>query len=136
MGHIVLELTCIAHEPNSRERSPRPKKHATFALSKQTSAYPAHIRELDEDEDDKFLVQLASREETVRRVLAQLRRKYLSSGKTLHKHAVQTCPFWNATKPRPDTSRVSGLGAEEFRDLIFSDHGSTEIGETFGFLIV
>ena len=54
-----------------------------------------------------------------------------------HKHVVKTCPFCNSTKPRPDRSRVSGLRAEEFGDLIFLDHGSTKIGnKTFGFLIV
>ena len=82
VGHIVLDLTSLAYQPKSRERSARPKKHVTFALSKQKSAYPAHARELDEDEDDKPLVQLASREEPVeresaaeRRVPAQLRRR-------------------------------------------------------------
>ena len=49
----------------------------------------------------------------------------------------KTCPFCNSTKPRPDRSRVTGLRAEEFGDLVFSDHGSTKIGDkTFGFLIV
>ena len=56
MGHIVLDLTSLANQPNSRERSARPKKHVTFALSEQKSAYPAHTRELDEDEDDRPLV--------------------------------------------------------------------------------
>ena len=55
----------------------------------------------------------------------------------LYQHVVKTCPFCNSTKPRPDRSRVSGLRAEEFEDLIFLDHGSTKIGDrTFGFLIV
>ena len=84
MGHIVLDLTSLACQPKSRERSSRPKKHVTFALSEQTSAHPTHTRELDEDEDDKPfvrpdrtavseneddkpLVQPASREEPVRR---------------------------------------------------------------------
>ena len=50
---------------------------------------------------------------------------------------MKTCPFCNSTKPRPDRSRVSGLRAEEFGNLIFLDHGSTTIGdETFGFLVV
>ena len=98
MGHIVLDLSGLACQPNSRERSARPKKRVTFAVSEQKSAYPAHLRELDEDEDDKPLVrpnrtavsededdkplvQPASREERVRResaaerrVTAQLRR--------------------------------------------------------------
>ena len=39
------------------------------------------------------------------------------------------------TKPRPERSRVSGLRAKEFGDLIY--HGSAKIGDkTFGFLIV
>ena len=52
----------------------------------------------------------------------------------LYQHVVMTCPFCNSTKPRPDRLRVSGLWAEEFGDLIFLDHGSTQIGgKTFGF---
>ena len=55
----------------------------------------------------------------------------------LYQHVVKTCPFCNSTKSRPGRSRVSGLRAEEFGDLIFLDHGSTKIGDqTFGFLIV
>ena len=55
----------------------------------------------------------------------------------LYQHVVKTCPFCNLTKPRPDRSRVSGLRAEEFGELIFLDHGSTNIvDKTFGFLIV
>ena len=50
---------------------------------------------------------------------------------------VKTCPFCNSIKPRPERSRVSGLRAEEFGDLIFLDHGSAKIGDkTFGFLII
>ena len=51
--HIVLDLTSLAFQPKSRERSPHPKRHVTFALSEQKSAYPAHTRELDEDDADK-----------------------------------------------------------------------------------
>ena len=55
----------------------------------------------------------------------------------LYRHVVKTCPFCNWTKPRPERSRVRGLWAEEFGDLIFLDHGSARIGdETFGFRIV
>ena len=39
----------------------------------------------------------------------------------LHQHVVKTSPFCNSTKPRPHRSRVSGLRAEEFGDLIFLD---------------
>ena len=46
----------------------------------------------------------------------------------LHQHAVKTCLFFNSTKPTSGRSRVSGLRAEEFGDLIFLDHGSTNIG--------
>ena len=54
-----------------------------------------------------------------------------------YQHVVQTCPFWNSVKPRLERSRVSGLRAEEFGDLIFLDHGSAQIGDkTFGFLFV
>ena len=49
-------MTDLAYQPKWRERSVRPKKHVTFALSEQKSAYPVHTRELDEDEDDKPLV--------------------------------------------------------------------------------
>ena len=55
-GHMVLDWTCLAYQPKSRERSARPAKHATFALSEQKSAYLARTRELDEDEDDQPLV--------------------------------------------------------------------------------
>ena len=55
----------------------------------------------------------------------------------LCQHVVKTCPFCNSTKPRPDRSRVSGLRAEEFGDLVFLDHGSTRTGDkTLGFLII
>ena len=39
----------------TRERSARPTKHVTFALSQQKSAYPARAQELDDDEDHKLL---------------------------------------------------------------------------------
>ena len=52
----------------------------------------------------------------------------------LYQHVVKTCSFCNSTKPRYDRSRVSGLRAEEFGDLLFLDHGSTKIGDkTFRF---
>ena len=53
MGHIVLDLTSLAYQPKSRERFAHPKRHVTFAPSELQLAYPAHTRELDEDEDDK-----------------------------------------------------------------------------------
>ena len=56
MGHIVLDLTSLAYQPKSRERSAHLKRHVTFALSEQKSAYAPHTRELDEDDDDKPLV--------------------------------------------------------------------------------
>ena len=52
---IVLDLTSLAYQPQSCERSSHPKRHVS-ALSEQKSAYLAHTRELDEDEDDKRLV--------------------------------------------------------------------------------
>ena len=33
MGHIVLDLTSLAYQPKSRERSARPTKHVTYALA-------------------------------------------------------------------------------------------------------
>ena len=97
----MFDLTSLAYQPKSRERSAHPKRHVTFALSEQKSAYPAHTRESDEDgddkplvspdrtavserEDDQPLVQPASRKEPVeekrdsaaeRRTPAQLRRR-------------------------------------------------------------
>ena len=56
MGHIVLDLTCLAYQPQSRERSARPTNHVPFALMPQKSAYPAHSQECDDDEDDKLVV--------------------------------------------------------------------------------
>ena len=47
----------------------------------------------------------------------------------IYLNVVQTCPLCNSTKPRPDRSRVSGLRADEFEDLILLDHGSTKIGD-------
>ena len=52
----MQNLTSLVYQPKSRERFARLKKHVTFALSKQKSTYPAHTRELDEDDDDKPLV--------------------------------------------------------------------------------
>ena len=52
----MFDLTSLAYQPKSRERSAHPKRHKTFALSEQKSAYPAHTRESDEDGDDNPLV--------------------------------------------------------------------------------
>ena len=90
MGHSVLDLTSLAYQPKSRERSARPTKHVTFALMPQKSAYTARSQEMDDDEDDKPLfrsdpttvsededdkpvVQPASRSETVKREPAAIR---------------------------------------------------------------
>ena len=55
----------------------------------------------------------------------------------LYQHVVKTCPFSTSTKPRPESSRLSGLRAEEFGDLIFLVHGSAKLEDkTFGLLIV
>ena len=54
--NIVLDLTSLAYQPKSRERSSRPTKHVTFALSQRKSAYPARVQKLDDDEDDRLLV--------------------------------------------------------------------------------
>ena len=118
MGQNVLDLTSLAYQPKSRGRSARPKKHVTFALSEQKLAYPAHTRELDEDEndkplvrpdrtvvpeeeDDQPLVQPASREEPAeekresvaeRRVPALVRkRKGLQSGEIHLQHWSKMC---------------------------------------------
>ena len=60
MEHIVLDLTSVAYQPKSRERSARPRKHLTFALSQRKSAYLARVQKLDDDEDDKPSVQPTS----------------------------------------------------------------------------
>ena len=56
MGHIVLDLTCHAYQPKSRERSTHPKKQVTFPLTEKKSVYPVHLPEPDEDDDDKSFV--------------------------------------------------------------------------------
>ena len=84
MGHVVLDLTSLEHQPvtKSRERSAHPRRHVSFALSEQKSANPAHTRDLEneddeplvhrdhtavsDDEDDQSLVQPASRKELVK----------------------------------------------------------------------
>ena len=49
---------------------------------------------------------------------------------------MKTCSFCNPIYPRLDRSRVSGLRAETYGDLILLDHGS-KIGDTnFGFPII
>ena len=55
-GHFVLDLTGLAFQPKLCVRFTHPKRHVTLALSEQKLAYPAHTRELDEDEDDQPLV--------------------------------------------------------------------------------
>ena len=91
--HVVLDLTSLAHQPKSRERSARPTKHETFAPSQRKSAHPARAQELEddeddkplgrpdrttvsaeEDEDDKPLVQPASREKAPKRESSAVRR--------------------------------------------------------------
>ena len=45
MAHIVSDLTSLAHRPKLRERSARPTKHVTFALSEQKkSISSSHTR--------------------------------------------------------------------------------------------
>ena len=241
MGHIVLDLTSLAYQPmtKSREWSGHPRRHVTFAVTEQNLAYPAHTRDLQEDEDNgslvhpdhtvvsgdedgQPLVRPASRKELVKekcdpaadhriparvgrrkgppmwqdptvalwqnvsvnsrerskdvsilgrkaegealckiinklsdernlRVL-HLRHYHMSTAqfkkRTTHldipgkvydhyQDVLKTCPFCNSTKPRPESSRVSGLRAEEFGDLIFFWSWIGKVGDrTFGFLIV
>ena len=56
LGHIPLDLTSLAYQPKSRERSSRQAKHVTFALSQRKSASPARVQKVDDDEDDRPLV--------------------------------------------------------------------------------
>ena len=60
VGHIVLDLTSLTHQPTtkSREQSGHPERHVVLAMSQGTPAYPAHAldRREDEYEDDKPLV--------------------------------------------------------------------------------
>ena len=44
-----------------------------------------------------------------------------------YQHVVKTCPFCNSIKSRLERSRVSGLRAKEFGDLIFFNHGSAKM---------
>ena len=55
MRHMVLDLTGLAYQPKSRERSGHPRRHITFTMTEQKLAYPAHTRDLQEDEDDGSL---------------------------------------------------------------------------------
>ena len=41
MGHVALDLTILAYQPKSLERSDCPTKHVTSSLSQRNSAYPA-----------------------------------------------------------------------------------------------
>ena len=63
----MLDLTNLTHQPKtrSRERLGHPERHVTFAMSERKPAYPGHAPDMheDEDEDDKPLVQPASRKE-------------------------------------------------------------------------
>ena len=55
----------------------------------------------------------------------------------LYNLVVKKCKFCNTTQARPVRSRVSGLRAEEFGDLIFLDHGSTKVqNKTYVFLVI
>ena len=153
MGHIVLDLTNLASRPTTKscEQLGHLKKHVTFAMSERRPAYPAHALDMDEDEDedDKTRVWPASRKDfaeekrdpaTDDEDLQPLVPPRLPSAATLEhevpkdsrERAEDTSIF-----PRPERSRVSGLRAEEFGDLIFLNHGSAIIGDkTFGFLIM
>ena len=67
MGHIVLDLASGAYQPSTKssEQPGHPKRHVTFAMSERKSTCPARAPDMheDEDEDDKPLVQPASRKE-------------------------------------------------------------------------
>ena len=67
MGHIMLDLTSLAHHRKSREQSARMKKHVIFCPIGAKSAYPVHTRELDEDKDDTPLVKPSSQEKAPKR---------------------------------------------------------------------
>ena len=53
---MSLDLTSLTCKPKSRERSSRPTKHVTFALSQRKSASPARVQTVDDDGDDRPLV--------------------------------------------------------------------------------
>ena len=44
-----------------------------------------------------------------------------------YQHVEKTCSSCNSTKPRPNRSRLSGLRADEFGELIFVDHAATNV---------
>ena len=56
MGHTALDLTSLAYQPKSRERSARPTKHVTSAFAQRESAYQARVQKLDDDENGRALV--------------------------------------------------------------------------------
>ena len=93
LGHIVLKLTSLVCQSKSRERSARPTKHVTSALSQRKTAHPGRAQEMNEDvneddkplvrpdrtadpedEDDRPVVQPASREDQVMRESSAKRR--------------------------------------------------------------
>ena len=73
MGHIVLDLTSLAYQPTTkpRELPGHPERHVTFAMSERRPVCPAHTPDMDEhnDEDDRPLVRLASRNEPAKEIV-------------------------------------------------------------------
>ncbi len=56
---------------------------------------------------------------------------------TLFDIIVKQCEYCNKQKPPPARSRVSGLRATKFGELIFLDHGVVKVGEkTYCFLLI
>ena len=66
MGHVVLDVTGLAHQPKSRERPTHPKRHVTFVLTVKKCVNPVHSPKLGEDDDDKPLAQPESRTELIK----------------------------------------------------------------------
>ena len=120
----MLDLTSLAYQPKSRERSARATRHVTFSLSHRKSAYPARVQKLDvdederplvgpdnitvseeEDEEDKLFVQLPpalKRESSaIRRIPTPLRRgKDLPSGEIRLPHWNKRCQVTCASEQR------------------------------------
>ena len=180
MGHIVLDLTSLTHQPKSRERSAHPKRLVTFAMSEQKISIstnlwcvqttplslmtkmislPATRKELVKDKCDR-VADRRSLHQSVRRskgppvlqdptvtleqeVSGNSRERsedVSGSGRKAEGESLRSIMSMLSDErilrdlhlkhyPRPDRSRVSGLRAEVFGDLIFLDHGSSKIGD-------
>ena len=119
----------ILEQEVSRDSRDRAEETSILGKKAEGEALRNIMRKLSEERN---LTDLHLKNSRRKRLTWKFLEKY-----DLYQHVVKTCPFCDSVKPRPERSRVSGLRAEDFGDLIIVDHGSTKIGnKTFGFLIV